>query len=82
LGLALQQELASQENPLSGIDGYYCSEAAWDAYKHIFGIDLDSETPIRGWVNSITGFYILSKERKRMIVCLRSLCRFTSKTRF
>ncbi|MEM2957968.1 MAG: hypothetical protein QW261_06755 [Candidatus Jordarchaeaceae archaeon] len=43
-GWLYQQELASEPNPLSGVSGYYCSEAAWGAYKHVLGIDLDSET--------------------------------------
>jgi len=43
-GWTSQQELASEVNPLSDVAGYYCSEAAWGAYKHALGIDLDSET--------------------------------------
>ncbi len=43
-GWTCKQELATEKNPFSGIAGYYCSEAAWGAYKHVLGIDLDSET--------------------------------------
>ena len=30
-------------NPVSNIDGFYCSEIVWAAYKDIFGIDLDPD---------------------------------------
>ena len=33
----------SGTNPLSNIDGYYCSEIIWAAYKDLFGIDLDPD---------------------------------------
>jgi hypothetical protein len=40
-----QQELATDEGAFPAyINGYYCSEAAWGAYKHVLGIDLDSDT--------------------------------------
>ncbi|MBS7287819.1 MAG: hypothetical protein KIH01_03505 [Candidatus Freyarchaeota archaeon] len=43
-GWTSKQVLASEPNPVSGVSGYYCSEAAWAAYKYVLGIDLDSET--------------------------------------
>ncbi|OLS13228.1 MAG: hypothetical protein RBG13Loki_3139 [Promethearchaeota archaeon CR_4] len=40
-----QQMLGSDEGAFPAyIHGYYCSEAAWGAYKYVLGIDLDSDT--------------------------------------
>ena len=36
-------------NPVSGVDGYYCSELAWAAYKALFGIDLDPDGDSWSW---------------------------------
>ncbi|NWF94754.1 MAG: hypothetical protein HXY34_01295 [Candidatus Thorarchaeota archaeon] len=47
-GWTSKQVYASETNPLSGVAGYYCSEAAWAAYYHVLGIDLDSETSTLG----------------------------------
>ncbi len=33
----------SGKNPVSKIDGYYCSEIVWAAYKDLFNIDLDPD---------------------------------------
>ncbi len=43
-GWTSKQVYASESNPLSGVAGYYCSEAAWAAYYAVLGIDLDSDT--------------------------------------
>lgn len=47
-GWTSKQIYATDSNPLSGVRGYYCSEAAWAAYYHILGIDLDAETSTLG----------------------------------
>ncbi len=36
-------------NSISGIDGWYCSELAWAAYKDLFGIDLDPDGNSWSW---------------------------------
>ncbi len=36
-------------NGLSGVDGYYCSEIAWAAYKSLFNIDLDPDGDSWSW---------------------------------
>ncbi|MHA1629021.1 MAG: hypothetical protein ACTSXO_07870 [Candidatus Heimdallarchaeota archaeon] len=36
-------------NSLSGVDGWYCSELAWAAYKDLFGIDLDPDGDSWSW---------------------------------
>lgn len=33
----------SGRNPVSQIDGYYCSEIVWAAYEYLYGIDLDPD---------------------------------------
>ncbi len=47
-GWTSKQVFASETNPLSGVKGYYCSEAAWAAYTYVLGIDLDAETSTLG----------------------------------
>ncbi|MCF2137679.1 MAG: hypothetical protein K9W43_10660 [Candidatus Thorarchaeota archaeon] len=47
-GWTSKQVYASETNPLSGVKGYYCSEAVWAAYYHVLGIDLDSDTSTLG----------------------------------
>jgi hypothetical protein len=40
-----QQQLATDEGSFPAyIHGYYCSEAAWGAYKYVLGIDIDGDT--------------------------------------
>ncbi len=39
-------------NRLSGVDGWYCSELAWAAYKDLFGIDLDPDGNSWSWTTA------------------------------
>ena len=39
-------------NSLSGINGWYCSELAWAAYKDLFGIDLDPDGDSWSWTTA------------------------------
>ncbi len=43
---------ANATNPLSGVCGYYCSEAIWAAYKGVYGIDLDPSGDSWSWATS------------------------------
>jgi len=42
----------SGTNPVSGVNGYYCSEIAWAAYKDLFGIDLDPDGNSWDWTTA------------------------------
>jgi len=39
-------------NPVSGINGWYCSELAWAAYKAVWGIDLDPDGDSWSWTTT------------------------------
>jgi uncharacterized protein YycO len=39
-------------NGLSGVNGYYCSELAWAAYKTLFNIDLDPDGDSWSWTTA------------------------------
>lgn len=39
-------------NSISGVNGWYCSELAWAAYKDLFGIDLDPDGDSWSWTTA------------------------------
>ncbi|TFF97061.1 MAG: hypothetical protein EU547_05350 [Promethearchaeota archaeon] len=48
-GWTCKQVDADEPNGLSGVRGYYCSEAVWAAYKGTYGIDLDPDGDSWSW---------------------------------
>mgnify|MGYP006278779183 CR=1 FL=1 len=48
-GWTCKQVDADDSNGLSGVKGYYCSEAVWAAYKGALGIDLDPDGDSWSW---------------------------------